>query len=33
MKNIKDKKTEADLDSLILSLTKNKITESTRKKP
>ena len=32
MKNIKDKKTEADLDSLILSLTKNKITESTRKK-
>ena len=31
MKNIKDKKTEADLDSLILSLTKNKITESTRK--
>jgi hypothetical protein len=32
MKNIKDKKTEADLDSLILSLTKNKIAESTRKK-
>ena len=31
MKNIKDKKTEADLDNLILSLTKNKITESTRK--
>ena len=31
MKNTKDKKTEADLDSLILSLTKNKITESTRK--
>ena len=32
MKNIKDKKTEADLDSLILSLTKNKMTESSRKK-
>ena len=31
MKNIKDKKTEIDLDKLILSLTKNKITESTRK--
>ena len=31
MKNIKDKKTEADLDNLMLSLTKNKITESTRK--
>ena len=31
MKNIKDKKTEEDLDNLILSLTKNKITESTRK--
>ena len=31
MKDIKDKKTEADLDNLILSLTKNKITESTRK--
>ena len=31
MENIKNKKTEADLDSLILSLTKNKITESTRK--
>ena len=31
MKNIKDKKTEAALDSLILSLTENKITESTRK--
>ena len=31
MKNIKDKKTEIDLDNLILSLTKNKITESTRK--
>ena len=32
MKNIKDKKTEADLDNLILSLTKNKITEYARKK-
>ena len=32
MKNIKDKKTEADLDNLILSLTKNKIAESTIKK-
>ena len=32
MKNIKDKKTEADLDNLILSLIKNKITESSRKK-
>ena len=31
MKNIKDKKTEADLDNLILSLAKNKITKSTRK--
>ena len=31
MKNIKDKKTEADLNSLILSLAKNKITEFTRK--
>jgi RNA-binding protein YhbY len=31
MKNIKDKKTEAHLDSLILSLTKNKITKSIRK--
>jgi hypothetical protein len=31
MKNIKDKKTEAALDSLILSLTENKIIESTRK--
>jgi len=31
MKNIKDKKTEADLDNLILSLTKDKITKSTRK--
>ena len=31
MKNIKDKKTEAYLDNLILSLTKNKITESIRK--
>ena len=31
MKNTKDKKTEADLDSLILSLAKNKITKSTRK--
>ena len=29
--NIKDKKTKADLDNLILSLTKNKITEFTRK--
>ena len=29
--NIKDKKTKADLDNLILSLTTNKITESTRK--
>ena len=29
--NIKDKKTKADLDNLILSLTKNKITESYRK--
>jgi hypothetical protein len=32
MMNIKDKKTKEDLDNLILSLTKNKITESTRKK-
>ena len=31
MKNIKDKKTEAYLDNLILSLTKNKINESIRK--
>jgi len=31
MKNIKDKKTEVDLDNLILSLAKDKITESTRK--
>jgi hypothetical protein len=31
MKNIKDKKTEADLDNLILSLTKNKTTKSNRK--
>jgi len=31
MKNTKDKKTRVDLDNLILSLTKNKITESTRK--
>jgi len=31
MENIKNKKTEADLDNLILSLTKNKITESYRK--
>jgi len=31
MKNIKDKKTEAGLDSLILSLAKNKISKSTRK--
>jgi len=31
MKNTKDKKTEADLDSLILSLAKNKITKSIRK--
>jgi hypothetical protein len=31
MKNIKDKKTEAYLDNLILSLKKNKITESIRK--
>ena len=31
MKNIKDQKTETDLDSLILSLTKNKISEFNRK--
>ena len=31
MINIKDKKTEAHLDSLMLSLTKNKITKSVRK--
>ena len=31
MKDIKDKKTEVDLDNLILSLAKNKITKSTRK--
>ena len=31
MINIKDKKTKEDLDNLILSLTKNKITEFTRK--
>jgi hypothetical protein len=31
MKNIKDQKTEADLDNLILSLTKNKTTKSNRK--
>ena len=31
MKNIKDKKTEADLNNLMSSLTKNKITESYRK--
>ena len=31
MKNTKDKKTRVDLDNLILSLTKNKITKSTRK--
>ena len=31
MKNIKDKKTEVGLDSLILSLAKNKISKSTRK--
>ena len=31
MQSIKDRKTKADLDSLILSLTKNKISESTRK--
>jgi hypothetical protein len=30
MKNIKDKKTEEDLDNLILSLAKNKITKSIR---
>jgi len=31
MKNIKDQKTEAHLDNLILSLTKNKTTKSNRK--
>ena len=31
MMNIKDKKTEIDLDNLILSLAKNKITKSIRK--
>ena len=31
MKNIKDQKTKADLDNLILSLTKNKTTKSNRK--